>query len=81
MNSPSRSAARITARFIRAGDEQAWWKAAGIDPIKVARQLRQQTRLNHPQHPHHPHLAGRPQTRSIASAPDDTTESRSDQDP
>jgi hypothetical protein len=23
----------------RAGDEQAWWKTAGIDPVKVARQL------------------------------------------
>ena len=23
----------------RAGDEQAWWQAAGIDPVKVARQL------------------------------------------
>src|SRR5262249_33235111 len=23
----------------RAGDEQAWWKAAGIDPVKVARRL------------------------------------------
>src|SRR5436190_12659652 len=23
----------------RAGDEQAWWKAAGIDPVKIARQL------------------------------------------
>jgi hypothetical protein len=23
----------------RAGDEQAWWKAAGIDPVRVARQL------------------------------------------
>jgi hypothetical protein len=23
----------------RAGDEQAWWKAAGIDPLKIARKL------------------------------------------
>jgi ERF superfamily len=29
----------------RAGDEQAWWKAAGIDPVNVARQLWRQTRL------------------------------------
>jgi len=36
----------------RAGDEQAWWKAAGIGPVKVARQLWQQTRLNHPQDGH-----------------------------
>jgi hypothetical protein len=28
----------------RAGDEQAWWKAAGIDPIKVACKLWQETR-------------------------------------
>src|SRR5262249_925002 len=27
----------------RASDEQAWWKAAGIDPVKVARQLWRQT--------------------------------------
>jgi hypothetical protein len=30
----------------RAGDEQPWWKAAGTDPVKVARKLWQQTRLN-----------------------------------
>jgi hypothetical protein len=41
----------------RAGDEQAWWKAAGIDPGKVARQLWQQTRL---QDPHRSGLAPRP---------------------
>jgi hypothetical protein len=29
-----------------AGDEQAWWKAAGTDPVKVARRLWKQTRLN-----------------------------------
>ena len=33
----------------RAGDEQAWWTAAGIDPVKVARQLWGQTRLDNPQ--------------------------------
>jgi hypothetical protein len=32
----------------RAGDEQAWWKAAGIDPLKIARQLWRQTRLHRP---------------------------------
>jgi ERF superfamily len=63
----------------RAGDEQAWWKAAGIDPVKVARQLWRQTRLDDPQKHHQPGLAARPQTRSIASASDDTRESRSDQ--
>jgi hypothetical protein len=30
----------------RAGDERAWWKAAGIDPIKSARQLWKDTREN-----------------------------------
>ena len=38
----------------RAGDEQAWWTAAGIDPVKVARQLWRQTRLNDPHDPHQP---------------------------
>jgi hypothetical protein len=30
----------------RAGDEQAWWQAAGIDPVKVARKLWKHTRVN-----------------------------------
>ena len=30
----------------RAGDERAWWKAAGIDPMKFARRLWKQTRVN-----------------------------------
>src|SRR5262245_44157866 len=30
----------------RASDERAWWKAAGIDPIKIARRLWKQTRMN-----------------------------------
>jgi hypothetical protein len=63
----------------RAGDEQAWWKAAGIDPVKVARQLWQQTRLYDPQEHPPPDLAARPKTRSIASAPDGAKESRPDQ--
>ena len=29
----------------RASDEHAWWKAAGIDPIKIARRLWKQTRV------------------------------------
>jgi hypothetical protein len=60
-------------------DEQAWWKAAGIDPIKAARQLWRQTRLDDPQDPHQPGIAARPETRPIASASDDTSESRSEQ--
>ena len=63
----------------RAGDEQAWWKAAGINPVKVARQLWQQTRLNDPHDPQQPSLAVRPETRPIASACDGVRESRSDQ--
>jgi hypothetical protein len=63
----------------RAGDEQAWWKAAGIDPVKVARQLWRQTRLNDPQEHHQADLAARPETRSIASASDGTRELRCDQ--
>jgi hypothetical protein len=35
----------------RASYEQAWWKGAGVDPVKVARQLWQETR-NHPQDGH-----------------------------
>jgi hypothetical protein len=30
----------------RAGDERAWWKAAGIDPLKVAHKLWKDTRAN-----------------------------------
>jgi hypothetical protein len=30
----------------RAGDEKAWWKQAGIDPIKVARELWNRTRVD-----------------------------------
>ena len=63
----------------RAGDEQAWWKAAGIDPVKVARQLWRQTRLNDRQEHDPAGLAARTETRSIASAPDTTRASRSDQ--
>jgi hypothetical protein len=30
----------------RVGDERAWWKASGIDPIKIARKLWKHTRVN-----------------------------------
>ena len=30
----------------RAGDERAWWKNSGIDPVKVARKLWKDTRAN-----------------------------------
>jgi hypothetical protein len=63
----------------RAGDEQTWWKAAGIDPVKIARQLWQQTRLDDSQDPHEAGLAAPPKARSIASASDGMKVSRSDQ--
>jgi ERF superfamily len=62
----------------RASDEEAWWKAAGIDPVKAACQLWRQTRLNAPQEHYQAGLAARQETRSIASASDGTRESRSD---
>jgi hypothetical protein len=61
----------------RVGDEQAWWNAAGIDPVKIARQLWRQTRLNDPQARHQVGPAARPETRSNVSASDGTKESRS----
>jgi hypothetical protein len=63
----------------RVGDEQAWWTEAGIDPVMAARQLWRQTRLDDPQEHHQAGLAAHPETPSIASAPDGTRESRSDQ--
>ena len=30
----------------RARDERAWWQAAGIDPIRVARKLWKDTRID-----------------------------------
>jgi hypothetical protein len=30
----------------RAGDERAWWRTVGIDPLKVARKLWKRTRVN-----------------------------------
>jgi ERF superfamily len=63
----------------RASDEQAWWNAAGIDPVKIARQLWQETRLNDPQDRHYLGLVARPMTRSKASTSDGTRESGSNQ--
>jgi hypothetical protein len=62
----------------RAGDEQAWWTAADIDPVKVARQLWRQTRLNDSHDPQQSSVAVRPTTGPIASASDGVRESRSD---
>ena len=61
----------------RAGDEQAWWQATGIDPVAVARELWRQTRLNDPQSHRLADLAVRPKTPLLAS--DGARDSRSDQ--
>jgi hypothetical protein len=62
----------------RAGNEQAWWKAAGIDPVKVARRLWQQTRLENPRDRHQVSSVGRSKNQTIASVSDGTGGSRSD---
>jgi hypothetical protein len=54
----------------RASNEQAWWKAADIDPVKVARQLWVQTRLNRPLAPS--------TTRATASASGGMSKSQPD---
>jgi hypothetical protein len=54
----------------RARDERAWWKAAGIDPIKVARKLWKDTRIDE----------GRiePDGTPQAATPDQSSEPRRD---
>jgi hypothetical protein len=62
---------RIHHRLVhRVGNEAVWWKDAGIDPVKAARQLWRQTRVNDPQDHHQPDLAAQPETRSIAAVSD-----------
>jgi hypothetical protein len=52
---------RIHHRLVhRVGNEAAWWKDAGIDPVKAARQLWRQTRLNDPQDHRHAGSRGAP---------------------
>src|SRR5262249_57136607 len=71
---------RIHHRLVhRVGNDAAWWKDAGIDPAKVARQLWRKSRLNDPQDHHQPGLAARPDTPSIGAVSDGTRESGSDQ--
>jgi hypothetical protein len=51
----------------RAGDEKAWWKQAGIDPIKVARKLWRHTRI------HEGHIEPEPMTQgATADRPTET---------
>jgi ERF superfamily len=71
---------RIHHRLVhRVGNEAAWWKDAGIDPVKAARQLWRQTRLNGPQDRHQSGVAASPKAQPTASASGDTSESRSEQ--
>ena len=63
----------------RAGDERAWWTAAGIDPVKVARQLWRQTRLNDPHAPHQPSSGCGRRLDPIAAVSDGTKELGPDQ--
>ena len=44
-NSWCRSAAATTARRTGSADERGWWKAAGVDPLVVARKLWWHSRL------------------------------------
>src|SRR5262249_7460888 len=56
----------------RGGDEKAWWKQAGIDPIKVARKLWKHTRIDEgriePEPTAQRASADRPATKRRASA-------------
>jgi ERF superfamily len=54
----------------RAGDERAWWQAAGIDPVKIARKLWRQTRLHDPRGRPEAGPAARAKTWSPASTSD-----------
>jgi hypothetical protein len=59
----------------RAGDERAWWKSSGIDPIKVARTLWKETRANKGQslrqRPQHSTTGSQaPQNQPNADGPD-----------
>ena len=53
----------------RAGDERAWWKAANIDPLKVARKFWKDTRLNEGRIA--PNSAVKPVERSQPLQPDE----------
>jgi hypothetical protein len=55
----------------RASNEQTWWKATGIDPVEVARQLWCQTRLNGPLAPSN--------IRAVISDPGHVSKSSPDQ--
>jgi hypothetical protein len=46
----------------RSGNERAWWKAAGVEPLKAARKLWRQTRLDGAQGRQEVGLTARPNT-------------------
>jgi hypothetical protein len=51
----------------RAGDERAWWKAAGIDPLKVAHKLWKEARVNEGRLAPNPSSNPDDQKRTLAS--------------
>jgi ERF superfamily len=51
----------------RAGDEKAWWKQTGIDPIKVARKLWKSTRIDEGRIGSEPTAQGTTADRSVKS--------------
>jgi hypothetical protein len=57
----------------RSSNERAWWQATGIDPVKVARKLWKQTRVNEGRIPPDPRAqAGEPERALKASGEDGT---------
>src|SRR4029077_2258046 len=55
----------------RVGDEPGWWRRAGVDPLKVAREFWRQTRLGSPRShsstvPYDPH-AGLDESPSVST--------------
>jgi hypothetical protein len=53
----------------RSGNERAWWKAAGVEPLKAARKLWRQTRLDGAQGRQEVGLTAQPNTRHRAPMP------------
>jgi hypothetical protein len=53
----------------RSGNERAWWKAAGVEPLKAARKLWRQTRLDGAQGRQEVGLTAQPNTRLRAPRP------------
>jgi hypothetical protein len=51
----------------RAGDERAWWKQAGIDPIKIAGKLWKHTRTNEGRIDPHRKVHAADSTRALSS--------------